>query len=132
MNLTRENQSNSTCTHDRPGLPCFIPAQRVLNLISKKWCIQLIHILRDGKSKRYIDLKEMLHRGWKKDKISDSTLSTRLLELTKEGILIREVYPEIPPKVDYRLSDKGESLSKALKHLIDWTVETCHRDISND
>jgi DNA-binding HxlR family transcriptional regulator len=123
MNKTKEG-----CAHNQIGSPCFIPAQRVLNLIGKKWSIQLIKILGDGKKVRYNDLRESLHRGWKKDKISDATLSARLAELSAEGILKREIYPEIPPKVEYSLSKKGEQLSQALKPLIDWTIKTCHEE----
>ena len=68
----------------------------------------------------------MLQKGWKKDRISDATLSTRLNEFTKEGLLQREVFPELPPKVEYLLTKKGENLASALLPLIDWTIEACH------
>ncbi|MFW9851548.1 MAG: winged helix-turn-helix transcriptional regulator [Candidatus Thorarchaeota archaeon] len=123
MSKTKEN-----CTNEQKGHPCFIPAQRVLNLIGKKWSIQLINVLSNGKKIRYNDLRELLQRGWKKDKISDATLSARLNELSEEGILEREIYPEIPPKVEYSLSEKGEKLSQVLKPLIDWTIQTCHEE----
>ncbi len=123
MNKTKEN-----CVHEQKGYPCFIPAQRVLNLVGKKWSIQLINVLSDGKKVRYNDLRELLHRGWKKDKISDATLSARLTELSEEGILEREIFPKIPPKVEYSLSEKGEKLSQALKPLIDWTISSCHEE----
>ncbi|NPD88785.1 MAG: helix-turn-helix transcriptional regulator [Asgard group archaeon] len=116
------------CDNDNRIFPCFVPAQRILNLVSKKWSIQLIYLLREGKRFRYNDLKSSLHLGWKEDKISDATLSTRLLELSKEGFLLREVYPELPPKVEYRLSEKGENLSKALEPLVDWTIKICHEE----
>lgn len=118
----------SNCFKEQNGYPCFIPAQRILNLISKKWSIQLIHILHDGKKFRYNEIKQRLQKGWKKEKISDATLSARLADLTKEKIITREVYPELPPKVEYSLTEKGESLSKAIKHLVDWTIETCHQE----
>ena len=46
--------------------------------------------------------------------------------LSKEGLLIREIHAEIPPKVEYSLSAKGEELSKALQPLVDWTIKACH------
>ena len=116
------------CDKDNGIFPCFIPAQRILNLVSKKWSIQLIYLLREGKRFRYNDLKSSLHLGWTEDKISDATLSTRLVELTKEGFLIREVYQELPPKVEYRLSERGENLSKALEPLVNWTIKICHEE----
>lgn len=130
MNKINEYPSIIKCDHEQNGFPCFIPAQRVLNLIGKKWSIQLINMLSDGKKVRYNDLKELMHKGWKNNKISDATLSARLSELSEEGILIREIHPEIPPKVEYCLSEKGENLSEALQPLIDWTVTICHEEMS--
>ena len=126
MNKINEYPTIVKCTHEQNGYPCFIPAQRVLNLIGKKWSIQIINVLSNGKKVRYKDLRELLQRGWKKNKISDATLSARLTELTEEGILIREIHTEIPPKVEYSLSEKGEGLSESLQSLIDWTIKVCH------
>ena len=119
---------NDKCSEINSSYPCFVPAQRVLNLISRKWSIQLIYILKEEKRVRYKNLKEQLHHGWKKGKISDATLSSRLTELTEEGIIAREVFTEIPPKVEYYLSEKGEKLSEALTPLIDWTIKSCHEE----
>lgn len=129
MSRRTSETKKGNCIKEQNGYPCLIPAQRILNLISKKWSIQLIHILYNGKVYRYKEIKERLQRGWKKEKISDATLSARLADLTKENIIIRKVYPELPPKVEYSLTEKGESLSKAIKHLVDWTIETCHQDM---
>jgi len=126
MNKINEYPTIVKCTHEINGYPCFIPAQRILNLVGKKWSIQIINVLCNGKKVRYNNLRELLHKGWKKNKISDATLSARLTELTEEGILIREIHPEIPPKVEYSLSKKGEKLSEALQPLIDWTIKACH------
>jgi DNA-binding HxlR family transcriptional regulator len=126
MNKINEYPTIVKCNHEQNGYPCFIPAQRVLNLVGKKWSIQIINVLCDGKKVRYNNLRELLQRGWKKNKISDATLSARLTELTVEGILIRDIHPEIPPKVEYSLSEKGEKLSEALQPLIDWTIKACH------
>lgn len=121
-----EVTNKKDCTKENNSLPCFIPAQRILHLISKKWGIQLIYLLKDGKRIRYNELRDQLQKGWKRDRISDATLSTRLNEFTKEGLLQREVFPELPPKVEYFLTRKGENLATALLPLIDWTIEVCH------
>jgi DNA-binding HxlR family transcriptional regulator len=126
VNKINEYPSIVKCSHEKNGYPCFIPAQRVLNLIGKKWSIQLINVLSDGKKVRYKELRELLHKGWKKNKISDATLSVRLNELSEEGLVVKEIHAEIPPKVEYSLSDKGEELSQALQPLIDWTIKACH------
>lgn len=119
---------DNNCEKENNNFPCFIPAQRVLNLISRKWSIQLIYILKDCKRVRYKNLKKQLHRGLRRGKISDATLSSRLAELMKEGIVDREVFAEIPPKVEYHLSQKGEMLSEVITPLIDWTIKNCHEE----
>ncbi|MHA1366859.1 MAG: winged helix-turn-helix transcriptional regulator [Candidatus Heimdallarchaeota archaeon] len=110
----------------RNGLPCFVPAQKILQLISSKWGIQLIYILKEGKKIRYKEIREELQKGWKKNKISDATLSSRLGEFVDEGLIVKEIFPELPPRVEYCLTKKGEKLSKALEPLINWTIKTCH------
>lgn len=126
-NKTSEGKIGN-CTKENNSFPCLIPAQRVLNLISRKWSIQLIYILKEGKRVRYKNLKAQLHRGWKKGKISDATLSSRLAELAEEGLIAREVFTEIPPKVEYYLSEKGQMLSEAITPLVDWTIKNCHEE----
>ena len=121
-----ELKISTNCKNGGASQPCFIPAQQVLHLVGKKWGIQLIHLLRDGKPKRYNVIKEELRKGWKEKQISDATLSNRLDDFVKKGIITREVFPEIPPKVEYKLSKRGMSLSQALNPLIDWAHEFCH------
>ena len=59
-------------------------------------------------------------------KISDKTLSQNLKELEKDQLIHREVYPQIPPKVEYSLTKHGQSLMKVLDRLCIWGEE--HRD----
>ncbi len=128
MTINTQKGKDNNCEKENNHFPCFIPAQRILNLISRKWSIQIIYILRDGKRFRYKSLKEQLHHGWKKGKISDATLSSRLAEFTEGGIINREVFAEIPPKVEYCLSEKGQMLSEAINPLIEWTIKNCHEE----
>ncbi len=114
------------CTKEKNNFPCFVPAQRILHLISSKWGIQIIYLLMENKKLRYNDLRDNLQKGWKRDKISDATLSTRLTDFVKEGLIQRDVFPELPPKVEYSLTKKGEKLALALQPLIDWTIKACH------
>jgi len=53
-------------------------------------------------------------------KITDKTLSNNLKELEANHLIIRKEYPQIPPKVEYRLSDRGRSLMKVLDQLCVW------------
>jgi DNA-binding HxlR family transcriptional regulator len=56
-------------------------------------------------------------------KIADKILSQNLKELEADELIIRTVYPQIPPKVEYTLTDRGHSLVKVLDTLCDWGLE---------
>ena len=60
--------------------------------------------------------------------ISDKTLSTNLKELEADKLIVRTEYPQIPPKVEYSLSERGKSLMKVLDQLCVWGEENCLRD----
>ncbi|MEA2070377.1 MAG: helix-turn-helix domain-containing protein [Asgard group archaeon] len=117
------------CKEFENGYPCFLPAQKILHTISRKWAIQIIYLLGNGNNLRYNEIKSALQRGWKKDKISDATLSARLSELEAEELLIRKVYAELPPRVEYSLSNRGVDLSQALQPLIQWAIAVCHENM---
>ena len=55
--------------------------------------------------------------------VSDKTLRAHLKELEADGLIQREVYPQIPPKVEYRLTERGQSLMKVLDQLCVWGEE---------
>ena len=63
---------------------------------------------------RYGELKRCIGQ------ISDKILNNQLKELEKDGIIIRKEYPQIPPKVEYSLSDRGKSLMEVLDQLCIW------------
>ena len=56
-------------------------------------------------------------------RIADKTLSQNLKELEADDLIIRTVYPQIPPKVEYTLSERGHSLVAVLDKLCDWGIE---------
>ncbi len=62
------------------------------------------------------------HKQFKKSLkgISSKTLSTRLSELVSEGILTRETFAEVPPRVEYRLTQKGQELIESIADLLNW------------
>jgi len=55
--------------------------------------------------------------------VSPKTLTERLRELENYGILTRTVYPEVPPRVEYELTEKGVDLSVAIKNMCDWVTK---------
>ena len=82
-----------------------------LSLISGKYKMVILYCLMEYEVVRFNELKRYLKN------ISDKTLSTNLKELESDRLIIRREYPQIPPKVEYSLSDRGKSLMAVLDQL---------------
>jgi DNA-binding HxlR family transcriptional regulator len=91
--------SNETC-----------PVCHTAEIISGKWTLLVIRDLAAGRS-RFCELERSL------DGISPRTLSLRLRALEAEGIVERRTYPEVPPRVEYRLTTKGEALVPLIEQM---------------
>ncbi len=86
---------------------------KTLKVIGSKWTMLLLHNLFEGR-KRFGELQRALPG------ISPKTLSQRLQELEKEGIITKTVFAEVPLHVEYNLTEKGESLGGIFKSLAKW------------
>lgn len=85
-----------------------------LSLISGKHKMVILYCLMEFKVVRFNELKRYLKH------VSDKTLSSNLKELESDQLIIRKEYPQIPPKVEYSLSDRGKSLMEVLDQLCVW------------
>ena len=88
-----------------------------LSLISGKYKPIILYCLMEYEPVRFNEMQRYLK------KVADKTLSQNLKELEADGLIIREVYPQIPPKVEYSLSNRGRSLVKVLDQLCVWGNE---------
>ncbi len=88
-----------------------------LSLISGKYKMSILYCLMEFEVVRFNEMKRYLRT------ISFKTLSTALKELESDGLVIRKEYPQIPPKVEYRLSERGQSLIPILDALCTWGEE---------
>jgi DNA-binding HxlR family transcriptional regulator len=79
------------------------PVCRTAEIISGKWTLLIIRDLAE-ESRRFCELERSL------EGISPRTLSLRLRALEEQGILVRRTYPEVPPRVEYALTEKGRAL----------------------
>lgn len=97
-------------------LPSNLPACPVevtLLLLSNKWTILILRDLFTG-TKRFGELKKSLNG------VSQKVLTANLRSLEEKGIIKREVFPEVPPRVEYRLTDLGKTLDPIIKSMHDW------------
>ena len=85
-----------------------------LSLISGKHKMVILYCLMEFEVVRFNELKRYLKN------ISDKTLSTNLKELEADHLIVRTEYPQIPPMVEYSLSDRGKSLMTVLDQLCVW------------
>ena len=88
-----------------------------LSLISGKHKMVILYCLMEFGVVRFNELKRYLNN------ISDKTLSSNLKELEANQLIVRKEYPQIPPKVEYTLSERGRSLMKILDQLCIWGEE---------
>ena len=92
-----------------PGAPC--PIAKTLDIIGTKWTFLILRDLLIEGTLRFGDLLKSM------DGISPKTLSLRLRELEDHGLLIRKVYPEVPPRVEYTLTEQGRRLESVFVEL---------------
>ena len=87
-----------------------------LSLIAGKYKPIILYCLMEYEPVRFNEMQRYLK------KIADKTLSQNLKELEADDLIIRTVYPQIPPKVEYSLTERGHSLVKVLDQLCDWGI----------
>ena len=100
---------------------CFVnnkePFEYTLSIVSGKWKLKIIYLLACTSPIRYNMLKRNI------DGITHKMLSTQLKELEQEVVIFRNEYPQVPPKVEYSLTSKGESLIPIVKAMCSWGKE---------
>lgn len=93
---------------------CMCALDGTMDLLGKKWALFTINAIGNHGSVRFKDLYSELHR------ISPSTLSSILHQLESRGVVSRESFAEIPPRVEYRLTQNGIELRHAILPLLRW------------
>ena len=89
------------------------PVETTLTLISDKWKVLILRDLLPG-TKRFGELKKSLGH------VSQKVLTSQLRQMEENGLLTRTVYPEVPPRVEYSLTDLGYSLKPILDAISTW------------
>ena len=89
------------------------PVEATLSLISDKWKFLILRDLMDG-TKRFGELKKSI------GSISQKVLTSNLRTMEEDGLLSRQVYAEVPPRVEYTLTPRGESMRPIIDALRTW------------
>ena len=91
------------------------PAESTIRLIGGRWKVPIVWHLFDG-TMRFSELRRAL------PVCTQKMLTQQLRELEEDGIVSRKVYPEVPPKVEYSLTERGASLRPVVRAMCDWAV----------
>lgn len=100
-------------------MPCdkSCPIEHTVNLIGHKWKVLIIRNLLNKGTQRFSELSRGING------ISQKMLTQQLKQLEADGIIHRMVYPEVPPRVEYSLTELGDSLKPILDSMNLWGVE---------
>jgi len=109
-----DRDASDTDPVEAADLACICDPGDVLDLLARRHAIPVVCAVGALEPARYGDVADALGDA------SSSTLSTRLDDLVDAGVLAREQYDEIPPRVEYELTADGRELRDALGPLVDW------------
>jgi DNA-binding HxlR family transcriptional regulator len=92
-------------------------AEAALRLLEGRWKMVILFQLFAGGTRRFSELERAIPA------VSQKMLIQQLRELERDGIVVRTVYPQVPPKVEYGLTIWGQALCPALDALLDWSAQ---------
>ena len=95
---------------------CLCPLEGVIDVIGKKWALLIVNAIGNCGKLRFNNLMSELGC------VSPKTLSDTLKDLQKEGLISRQSFSEIPPRVEYSLTHDGVELRKSIIPLIEWAA----------
>ena len=93
------------------------PIRNVLSRVGDKWSMLVLFTLESNNNQRFKELQRNI------PDISQKMLATTLKMLEADGLILRVAFPEIPPRVEYSLTKKGESLLPLINNLISWASD---------
>ena len=93
---------------------CLCPLEGIIDVISKKWALLTVATIGNQKKLRFNQIMKSLHG------ISPKTLADLLKRLEAIGLIQRKAYAEIPPRVEYSLTQDGVELRKVIRPLLEW------------
>jgi DNA-binding HxlR family transcriptional regulator len=95
---------------------CYCPLTGVIDTLSRKYAMQLVSIIGAHDSLRFAEIEDHLPTA------STSTISKRLNEFEEAGLVSRTQYNEIPPRVEYALTEDGYEVRTRLEPLLEWAT----------
>ena len=101
------------------------PIRNVLSRVGDKWSLLVLYSLQDKESVRFKELQRMI------PDISQKSLTQTLRTLEEDGFVHREVYPEVPPRVEYNLTPRAYSFLPLVENMIAWAKQNMEEIIAD-
>ncbi|MBQ9469922.1 MAG: helix-turn-helix transcriptional regulator [Bacteroidales bacterium] len=102
------------------------PIRNVLSRLGSKWALAVLYSLSQSAAPlRFRDIASEM------PDCSQKVLTSTLRGLEADGLVSRKVYPEVPPRVEYALTDRGQSFMPVMQQLMEWAYDNLHAIISN-
>ncbi|MHA2141627.1 MAG: winged helix-turn-helix transcriptional regulator [Candidatus Thorarchaeota archaeon] len=108
------SSEKTECKGEAEDGVCLCPLEGVIHTISRKWTLQIVTMIGNHGSLRYSEIQSICSG------ISPTVLADRLRELQEEGIVSRNAFAEIPPRVEYSLTEDGVDLRELITPLMTW------------
>ena len=112
-------------TEVRDALFPNCPIRNVLTRIGDKWSLLVLFTMERNGNQRFKELQRNI------PDISQKMLTATLKTLEADGLVLRKAYPEVPPRVEYTLTDKGKSLLPHIDSLIGWALDNMNDIMEN-
>ncbi|MDR1602219.1 MAG: helix-turn-helix transcriptional regulator [Tannerella sp.] len=101
------------------------PIRDILSRLGDKWSLLVLVTLSANGTMRFSDIQKSI------GDISQRMLTVTLRSLEADGLAVRKIYPEVPPRVEYSLTQKGHSLLPHLDSLVTWAVENMQEIVAS-
>ncbi len=112
--VTGKKKLPTTTIEGEPCCSCSCPCEGLIDIIGKKWALCVLAQLGNNGTMRFNQIADSLKP------ISSKTLADVLKDLNRSGLVRREVFTEIPPRVEYYLTRQGRELTMLVAPLMDW------------
>ena len=114
VRIVRNQQDMDIKFFEKYGDAASCPVRNVVDRIGDKWSVLVLMVLEEAEVMRFNEIYGCIGN------ISQKMLTVTLKSLEADGLVSRTVYPQIPPKVEYRLTPRGKSLMPHLQELVKW------------
>lgn len=112
--MTGRTTAPATAATD-PELAC--PVTPVVDIVFSRWTTPILWTLHAHGRQRFVELERRITH------ITPKVLTQRLRQLERDGLVVRTYHPEVPPRVEYEISELGLSLAPLFAHLAEWATD---------